>query len=324
MHTLTKVFAFLCAGLMTIAALPTQAQVSGSGTTSSLTKWTGSSTVGNSAVTETNGAVVAPASGSFGVGGAGSSGYQFFATSTAPAVSAAIKLRSNYANFSTSFIGNLGDYGTYISHNRDPQSGGFVDTAAPPNAHLAGHIAVGDTQRMRLFQVTQIVNGLETPRLIVDYNGNMTVDGNITGAKVIGAVYQDLAEWVPATNDMAPGTVVVLNTGKTNEVMPSERQYDTSVAGVVSANPGIILGIAGDEKEQIATTGRVKVRVDARSAAIRVGDLLVTSDIAGTAMRSQPMEINGRQFHQPGTIIGKALEPLKGRIGEILVLLSMQ
>jgi hypothetical protein len=36
------------------------------------------------------------------------------------------------------------------------------------------------------------------------------------------------------------------------------------------------------------------------------------------------MEINGRQFHQPGTIIGKALEPLDGGVGEILVLLSLQ
>jgi hypothetical protein len=41
-------------------------------------------------------------------------------------------------------------------------------------------------------------------------------------------------------------------------------------------------------------------------------------------MRSKPIEIQGRRFHQPGTIIGKALEPLAGGEGEILVLLSMQ
>lgn len=154
--------------------------------------------------------------------------------------------------------------------------------------------------------------------------GDLTTSGNITGAKVIGAVYQDLAEWVPATTDMVPGTVVVLNTDKTNEVMMSSQRYDTSVAGVVSYAPGIILGIEDASKEQIATTGRVKVRVDARSAPVKVGDLLVTGDLPGTAMRSEPMEIHGRKFHQPGTIIGKALEPLQGGVGEILVLLSMQ
>lgn len=95
--------------------------------------------------------------------------------------------------------------------------------------------------------------------------------------------------------------------------------YDTAVAGVVSEQPGITLGIAGPDKLQIATTGRVKVRVDATNGSIDVGDLLVTSDVAGTAMRSVPTVFNGRYFHQPGTLIGKALEPLEKGVGEILV-----
>lgn len=154
--------------------------------------------------------------------------------------------------------------------------------------------------------------------------GNLKVQGDITGTKVIGAVYQDVAEWVPATADLTPGTVVVLNPAKTNEVMASHAAYDTGVAGVVSAQPGVILGVEGEGKEQIATTGRVKVRVDARAHAIRVGDLLVTSDVAGTAMKSQPVQIDGQPFHRPGTIVGKALEPLENGVGEILVLLSLQ
>jgi hypothetical protein len=36
------------------------------------------------------------------------------------------------------------------------------------------------------------------------------------------------------------------------------------------------------------------------------------------------MMINGRPFHSPGTLIGKALEPLEKGTGEILVLLSLQ
>ena len=42
------------------------------------------------------------------------------------------------------------------------------------------------------------------------------------------------------------------------------------------------------------------------------------------AMYSEPMRINGRSFHQPGTVIGKALQPLMSGEGEILVLLSLQ
>jgi hypothetical protein len=41
-------------------------------------------------------------------------------------------------------------------------------------------------------------------------------------------------------------------------------------------------------------------------------------------MKSEPLMIQGRPFHSPGTLIGKALEPLEKGTGEILVLLSLQ
>ena len=153
--------------------------------------------------------------------------------------------------------------------------------------------------------------------------GNANFQGTVTGTN-IQASYQDLAEWVPATTDMVPGTVVILNPDKANEVMPSSRAYDTSVAGVVSAQPGILLGEAGPSKEQIATTGRVKVRVDAIAGPIRIGDLLVTGNKPGVAMKSAPLDFNGVPLHRPGTVLGKALEPLAEGTGEILVLLSLQ
>jgi len=41
-------------------------------------------------------------------------------------------------------------------------------------------------------------------------------------------------------------------------------------------------------------------------------------------MRSTPVELNGITMHRPGTLIGKALEPLSSGQGEILVLLMLQ
>jgi hypothetical protein len=41
-------------------------------------------------------------------------------------------------------------------------------------------------------------------------------------------------------------------------------------------------------------------------------------------MKSEPVEFAGRKMHMPGTLIGKALEPLAKGKGEILVLLSLQ
>jgi hypothetical protein len=153
--------------------------------------------------------------------------------------------------------------------------------------------------------------------------GDVVADGKITAAN-IQANFQDVAEWVPSVDDLSPGTVVVLEPSHRNTVQASFREYDQSVAGVVSGQPGVILGQPGASKELIATTGRVHVRVDATRHPIRVGDLLVTSNRIGTAMRSQPVAIGDVKIHRPGTIIGKALEPLPRGSGEILVLLSLQ
>lgn len=181
----------------------------------------------------------------------------------------------------------------------------------------------GSQRRLNILPNGRVGIGTTTPTEVLHVVGNAVFNGTVTGTN-IQAQYQDLAEWVPATDDLAPGTVVVLNTTKNNEVMASKTSYDTLVAGVVSAQPGLILGHGGEGKEQIATTGRVKVRVDATKSPIRVGDLLVTSDKPGMAMKSEPIALQGRKFHQPGTIIGKALEPLEKGEGEILILLSLQ
>jgi hypothetical protein len=165
--------------------------------------------------------------------------------------------------------------------------------------------------------------GNSNPQKALDVFGAINATGAITGATV-NATYQDVAEWVPSTQRLAAGTVVVLDTGKTNHVLASTKAYDTGVAGVISDSPGVILGVGGDDKLKVATTGRVKIKVDATRAPIKVGDLLVTSDVEGVAMKSIEVDLGGVKLHRPGTIIGKALEPLASGTGEILALLSLQ
>lgn len=165
--------------------------------------------------------------------------------------------------------------------------------------------------------------GTATPQTRIHVVGDATVTGTVLAGNV-AAKYQDVAEWVPASRPISAGTVLVLDPKHTNHVQAATSAYDTRVAGVVSESPGIILGEEGTGKVRVATTGRVKVKVDATARPIHVGDLLVTSSKEGVAMSSEALEINGRQFHQPGTILGKAVEPLPTGEGEILVLLSLQ
>jgi hypothetical protein len=160
--------------------------------------------------------------------------------------------------------------------------------------------------------------GTTAPAAKLDVAGDIRVSGNIN------AKYQDVAEWVPSTQKLAAGTVVVVDAKGTNQILASVAAYDTSVAGVVSSQPGLTLGEAGEGKALVATTGRVKVKVDATRLPIRAGDLLVTSDVPGVAMKSEPISFGGVAMHRPGTIIGKALESLDKGTGEILVLLSLQ
>jgi len=150
------------------------------------------------------------------------------------------------------------------------------------------------------------------------FTGNLTVDGSLA------AKYQDVAEWVPAARALPPGTVVTLNPIQSNLVEASSKAYDTRVAGVISRQPGITLGEGGENKVLVATTGRVRIKVDATNAPIAIGDLLVTSEKEGVAMKSMPVNVGGVEIHRPGTIVGKALEPLAKGQGEILVLLSLQ
>ena len=66
----------------------------------------------------------------------------------------------------------------------------------------------------------------------------------------------------------------------------------------------------------IALTGTVPCKVDAGYGSIQVGDLLTVSPTAGHAMRADnPL---------PGTILGKALEPLESGVGSINVIVMLR
>jgi hypothetical protein len=123
----------------------------------------------------------------------------------------------------------------------------------------------------------------------------------------------------------APGMVVCIDPDHPGQLSVSQAAYDTRVAGVISGaggiNPGMLMGqrdsLAGGE-HPVALTGRVYCLVDATQHAVRPGDLLTTANTPGHAMKVTDHE------RARGAIIGKAMTPLAGGRGLVLVLVSLQ
>jgi mono/diheme cytochrome c family protein len=124
--------------------------------------------------------------------------------------------------------------------------------------------------------------------------GSAAVSFNTVFAKATSAQYADLAENYQADAAYAPGTVVVF--GGDCEITQSCHSHDTRVAGVVSTDPAFLMNSA-EQGLPVALTGRVPCQVQ---GPVGKGDLLVTSDLPGTAQKLQTWI--------PGCVIGKSLE----------------
>lgn len=150
--------------------------------------------------------------------------------------------------------------------------------------------------------------------------GNMNVTNDIVLANADCAEEFDVS--VPALSSSNPGTVMVVC--DEGSVRPSGTAYDRRVVGVVSGGgdyrPGIILDRkeSATERKPIALMGKVFCNVDSTYGAVEIGDLLVTSETPGCAMKAADPS---RAF---GAVIGKALRPLHAGQGMIPILVALQ
>lgn len=156
-------------------------------------------------------------------------------------------------------------------------------------------------------------------------SGSMWVEGTtITGVLTItgGA---DLAEPFPvADSSYTRGAVMVIDRNHPGCLVPSERPYDTCVAGVISGAGGVQPGLTLrqehklDEGPLVALSGRVYVLATTMNGNIQPGDLLTTSNMKGHSMKAT----DSKRSH--GAIIGKAMTPLADGEGLVLVLVNLQ
>jgi hypothetical protein len=130
--------------------------------------------------------------------------------------------------------------------------------------------------------------------------GNIGTTGgffNTIFAKSTSAQYADVAEQYLADANYPVGTVLII--GGNKEVTQSNMVGQTSIAGTVSENPGVLMnrGLEGEHVVAVALLGRVPCRV---VGVIDKGDLLMSSDFPGVACKLEN--------YTPGCVIGKALE----------------
>lgn len=160
------------------------------------------------------------------------------------------------------------------------------------NAYFGGNVTFNaNLGNIQLGNITnQNANG-------VGNIGNSTTYFNTAFVKSTSAQYADVAERYQADADYPVGTVLII--GGDREVTQSTESGQTSIAGTVSENPGVLMnrGLEGPNVVNVALLGRVPCRV---KGTIKKGDLLMSSEHPGVA--TKVLE------YQPGCVVGKALE----------------
>lgn len=152
--------------------------------------------------------------------------------------------------------------------------------------------------------------------------GNVCTDGSFIGG---GA---DVAEYILVSEVVEAGDVVEVDPNNPRQYRKAQSAYSPLVAGVISAQPGVVLGLRpnpftpptlgeglGERSPALlALIGRVPVKATTENGPIRPGDLLTSSPKPGYAMRCASAQ------QCEGAIIGKALESLDAGEGVILML----
>jgi hypothetical protein len=157
----------------------------------------------------------------------------------------------------------------------------------------------------RVFQVTS--------------SGEVRADGAFRGAS-FNTGSADVAERINTSEWVEAGNVVEIDPDHPGFFRKSTGTYSRRVAGIISEEPGVILGNNSGSQEEwddsrpaLALAGRVRVLASVENGPIRVGDLLTSSSEPGVAMRATDPAAT------VGAVVGKAMEELTVGTARIMV-----
>jgi hypothetical protein len=116
----------------------------------------------------------------------------------------------------------------------------------------------------------------------------------------------------------------VSNFSDGRSLMNNQTDRREELTGEEDIESGITMLRSQKEEVERITRQMVQMNVDAGYVPIKREDLLTTSPTNGHAMKAQSVDIRGVEMYRPGTIIGKASEPLESDTGLIEVFVMLQ
>ncbi len=184
------------------------------------------------------------------------------------------------------------------------------------------------------FQFIECVYGfMGDTEFKVNANGNVYADGGYYGP----ADFAEMLAVSSGARSVEAGDVMVIDPGSDRSITMSSKARSTLVAGIYSTAPGFVGSprdwdkAVGEDQSgtfsfddmatlhdeiPLAVMGIVPCKVSAENGPIEPGDLLVTSDTPGHAMRDASPPV--------GAVIAKALGSLHSGTGVIEVLVTLQ
>jgi len=228
--------------------------------------------------------------------------------------------------------------GTYI-YSVDNISGLWVNTSA--NSRTSTTYGI----------ISQVVRNNASASYYSGYFYDTGSSGTYNGfyCDIRAGTSADVAEYIyDSHGTTVAGDVIIADPEKKESVIISNKPYQSSVLGIVTTSPHLVMGydlvmdektgeaIPGVQATRLALTGRVPCKVTDENGPIRPGDLVTTSSTPGYAMKWTPVDISkAKDFDELKSmlaenemrrhaVIGKAVEALEGGTGKIMVLVSLQ
>lgn len=155
----------------------------------------------------------------------------------------------------------------------------------------------------------------------VDGNGRVYAN---SGYSTGGADFAESFAVSGYKGNYQPGDVLIIDRNAPRQLALSADAYSTLVAGVYSTRPGVLASPYDMDDPNLvkevplAVVGVVPCKVTAENGPIHIGDMLVTSSVAGHAMKGTD------RARMLGAVVGKALQDLESGTGVIEILVSLQ